>query len=334
MNRILKCAMITIGTLIGAGFASGQEISTFFNRFSEEGILGIIFSSILFGSIIFVILNISNKTNILDYQSLVKHNKLFIALIKVFTFICFCIMIAGIGTYVNEQYKMNFWIGTISAGLICFAFFCFQLKGLEKINDYFVPIIIAGIVILCFTSKANFDVIIFENTIFHQFGLVKNWFQSMVLYFGYNSILLVPILIEMRSYHLNKKEITVLSIFTAQLLCLTGLLIYFTLNQYYPDILYTEMPALLIAKISGQRIFHYYSAVIIFAIFTTAFSSGYAFLKLNSEKYYFKNSLLICIFGVIFARIGFSNLVNLFFPIFGYFGVLQIIYILILNKKL
>ena len=40
MNYIFKCLFIVIGTLIGAGFASGQEILTFFNRYGVNGYYG------------------------------------------------------------------------------------------------------------------------------------------------------------------------------------------------------------------------------------------------------------------------------------------------------
>lgn len=37
MRNVLVCVCIIIGTIIGAGFASGQEIISFFNRFGGAG---------------------------------------------------------------------------------------------------------------------------------------------------------------------------------------------------------------------------------------------------------------------------------------------------------
>lgn len=333
MKKILKCSMIIIGTLIGAGFASGKEIVIFFNYFLEKGILGMILSSFLFGVVIYEIINIVNQMDLANYIDLVNKNRFFTIIIKAFTFICFCIMLSGIGTFVNEQHNVNFWIGTIGTGLICFLSFLFKFNGLEKINKYLVPLILVGIITLSFTSKANIENTTMDITNFHQAGLLTNWVQSSILYFGYNSILLVPILLEMRQYRFHKKEISILSIFVSLLLCTIGLIVYFTLKKYSIEIIYAEMPMLFIAKQTDKIIFYCYSLVIIFAIFTTAFSSGYAILKLNQDKNYFKNCILICVLGVVFARIGFSNLVNWCFPIFGYFGVLQMVYILLINKK-
>ena len=52
MKDIIKVSLVIIGTMIGAGFASGQEIGLFFNRYGIVGLIGIIVSSILTGLII------------------------------------------------------------------------------------------------------------------------------------------------------------------------------------------------------------------------------------------------------------------------------------------
>ena len=42
MKEILSIVLVIIGALIGAGFASGQEIYSFFYAYGEKGIIGII----------------------------------------------------------------------------------------------------------------------------------------------------------------------------------------------------------------------------------------------------------------------------------------------------
>ena len=82
MKEIFKCAMIIVGTLIGAGFASGQEIATFFNRFLDYGMRGLILACVLFGIIIFGVLSLVSKKNILTYDELIKDNKFFMPLLN------------------------------------------------------------------------------------------------------------------------------------------------------------------------------------------------------------------------------------------------------------
>ena len=50
---ILKVVFVIIGTLIGAGFASGQEIYIFFFSYGVKGLMGIVVSSVLIGVTIY-----------------------------------------------------------------------------------------------------------------------------------------------------------------------------------------------------------------------------------------------------------------------------------------
>ena len=57
MKNISKVIMVIIGTLIGAGFASGREIYLFFLKYGKIGQLGIIISGIFTSLIIYIVLN-------------------------------------------------------------------------------------------------------------------------------------------------------------------------------------------------------------------------------------------------------------------------------------
>lgn len=332
MKNIFKCTMIIIGTLIGAGFASGQEIATFFNSFFNEGLYGLLLSCILFGIVIFVVMSQMNKFEIKNYEELVKNNKFILLIMKGFTFVCFCIMISAIGSYGEQQYNISFWYGAIIASTICFILFLFKFKGLEKINDFLVPLILVGIFILGINNY-NINSIELQLNNYMRSSFINNWFISAFLYAGYNSILLIPILVELKVYKLDKKDCILLSCFSMLILAIAGVLIYGAISVYYPNILSAELPTLVLAQICGKFIKYFYSVVILFAIFTTAFSCGFSFLRMNSEKKYFRNTCCICILGLIFSRIGFSDMINLFFPIFGYLGILQIILIMLLKER-
>ena len=53
---MLKVIFVIIGTLIGAGFASGREIYLFFLQYGTRGKIGIILTGLITGIIIGVIL--------------------------------------------------------------------------------------------------------------------------------------------------------------------------------------------------------------------------------------------------------------------------------------
>lgn len=119
MKNILKVAFVIIGTLIGAGFASGQEIYLFFFSFGIKGLIGVLISSIFMGIVIYQTLNILNKYSIQTYKDFLNiliinknNNKINIRsitnwIVNIFILITFFIMIAGFGAYFEQEFGIN-----------------------------------------------------------------------------------------------------------------------------------------------------------------------------------------------------------------------------------
>ena len=68
MKNIMKISLIIIGTLIGAGFASGKEIEIFFFQYGRYGLIGILISIILIGIVVYKTLLIVINNNIKNYK--------------------------------------------------------------------------------------------------------------------------------------------------------------------------------------------------------------------------------------------------------------------------
>ena len=51
MKNALSAAMVLIGTFIGAGFASGQEVIQYFGIFGNYGVVGILISCLLLSAL-------------------------------------------------------------------------------------------------------------------------------------------------------------------------------------------------------------------------------------------------------------------------------------------
>lgn len=297
---------------------------------ARGGYFGMILSAILFGIIIFITLLIVDKKNVKEYNELIFDNKFLKFIVEIFLFICFCIMIAGCGAFFVQQFELPFWLGSIICALICYGIFSCRYKGLEMINTILVPFILIGIFILG-TSQYEVNAIASSNYMVTQ-NYSSNWMVSSVLYASYNSIILVPILLTFREYKLNTKKRLIIAILATVVFAIVGLLIYNILNIYYPDILAYELPNVKLASLLGKWQEIFYCLVIVTAILTTAVSCGYAFLEMKKEHYNFK-AILICVLAILLSKIGFSEMVNTLFPIFGYLGIFQIICMIIFGVK-
>lgn len=155
---ILKVVFVIIGTLIGAGFASGQEIYVFFFSFGIKGVIGIIVSSCMIGIIIYKTLKIVLKNNISNYKELlnklVKNQKIkeiTNVIVNIFILISFYVMIAGFGAYLKQEFNLSSIIGSGILALLCLILFKTNIKGFVKVNEILIPILISIIVIIrCF----------------------------------------------------------------------------------------------------------------------------------------------------------------------------------------
>lgn len=333
MKNVLKVVFVIIGTLIGAGFASGQEVYLFFFSYGMKGLIGILISSIIIGVVIYSTFNILNKYKINTYKDFLnilipKNTKLKIIanfIINIFILITFFIMIAGFGAYFEQEIGINRLVGSLILAIITFIVFMTSIKGVVKVNELIVPILIGFIFIIGIISIKNIHILNLENYVIRT--NYTNFALSAVLYSSYNSILLIPVLITLNNYVKNKKQIFYISFISAIVTMLLSVIIFLLLVRVDVDISKLEMPVVYVVSNMFKILRYIYGVIILGSIFTTAISLGVSFLQntAKNKKGYTQISIIMCITSVIISKFGFSNLVSLLYPIFGYLGLIQIL---------
>lgn len=331
MKNIFKVIFVIIGTLIGAGFASGREIYIFFSKYGEYGKIGIILSSVLTGVIIYRVLELTKMYEINTYNKLLerinwkyhKLNKFINIIVNAFLLISFYIMVAGFSAYIAQTYGIAIYISSSVFVIISYIIFKKSIQGVIKANEVLVPFLILLIIYLgvknipYMLSKGN-GILLETNS--------KGWIFSSILYASYNSILLIPVLTSLRNYIDSKKGVIKISIISSIVVIILAFLIYGLLlrGEYFAQEL--EMPLIEITMQFGKIFKYIYGFVIIASIFTSAVSTGYSFLGnvCKSKKSYNIILIIMCVTGVIISNIGFSKLVEILYPIFGVLGLMQI----------
>ena len=134
----------------------------------------------------------------------------------------------------------------------------------------------------------------------------------------------------MKEYLLKTKNIKYISIIVSIIIAILLISVFLFLINVDVNIRELEMPAVYAINNIWSRIKNVYGMIILISIFTTAISLGISFLKNVSinKKSYNVLAVLICASAVIFSNIGFSNLVNMMYPILGCLGLLQLILIM------
>lgn len=67
-----QVAATYVGAVMGAGFASGQEIQQFFANFGYWGILGIVLSACLFAALGWIMIDLQERWRVSTYSDFSK----------------------------------------------------------------------------------------------------------------------------------------------------------------------------------------------------------------------------------------------------------------------
>ena len=160
MKNAIKVICVIIGTIIGAGFASGREIYLFFNIYGLKGILGIVLASVLTGFIIYKVLIHIRKIEVHNYGEYLekcninkKVKDVMNIIINIFLLISFYIMIAGFCSYFVQEFNMNSFIISIIVCTMCYFTFINNIEGVTKINSILIPFLV--ILIIFIGIKSN-----------------------------------------------------------------------------------------------------------------------------------------------------------------------------------
>ena len=334
MIEVISITLVIIGALIGAGFASGQEIFSFFYIYGKNGIYGILIMSILIGIFIYKSLKIIYQKQVYNYNDFlnlfIKNTKIrnvILWIVNVLLLVSFYIMVAGFGAYFEQEIGINRIIGSIVLNLLCVIVFFSNIKGVLKASNLIVPFLIFFIFFIGIKNIVQIRTIDF-------YQMKNNWILSMLIYNSYNFILLMPVLISLKKQITKEKNIKKVSILVTIIILILSINIFFLLlNANIKEIENQEMPIVYIISNYFNKYKKIYAFKVLASIFTTAISVGIGFLQnisKNSNSYP-QFVLFMCITSLLMSNIGFSKLLNFIYPVFGYIGILQIVIIFFIN---
>lgn len=315
----------------------GKEIYIFFSKYGLYGIIGILLSGTILGILTSKVLKLIGKeqevntyNEFLFYIFNNKNSKLVVILnyiINTFLLITFYIMVSGFTAYFKQEYNIPNYMTGIILAILCYVALNNNIDEVVKISAILVPVIILFII-----SFGLFDISNGINQVLEMNFIANNFIRGMwnsIIYSSYNSIILIPVLVTLKKY-VNKKNFYSIGVITSLVVIVLSLFIYIILLKSNIDIIEFDLPIIYIVKQYGSVFKYLYGVVIVISIFTSIISAGYSFLKnsIKNKKRYSKLLKVMCISSIFITNIGFSNLVNTLYPIFGILGIVQIYYIL------
>ena len=153
-SKIFQIAVVFIGTIVGAGLASGKEITQFFTSFGLTSFFGILFCGafyILMGSII---AKISIKYSLNSYSDVLKIispnllGKLTGVITTFYLISSASIILAGSGALINQFFGIPKIVGSLIMLCLASVFLLRGTDGLIEVNSFIVPSLLGTITLI------------------------------------------------------------------------------------------------------------------------------------------------------------------------------------------
>lgn len=325
-----------MATIIGAGFASGQEIIRFFSMYYAGGFFGIILAGMLFSVIGYIVLSKVFSERISSYDEFLFPmtgyflGRLMEFIVMLFMSCIMCVMIAGLGNVLVELTGLAYrYCVAISAAATLLAIMS-NIKGIVAISSFVSPVLIAGIIFVGFYILASKDTSVFSISGKMRL-LTDNWVFSAILYVSYNTIISTVLMSRMLPYLKSGKVSKWGGVLGGGMLCVTALIINWALYSFYPHSIISEIPVLGIIQNNSKLLAHIYSIILILAMYTSAVTSGYCLTERISSKMKINYKLVgavLCAVVMPMSTLGFSSLIATLYPVFGYLGLFLLFIIL------
>ena len=331
--KVFQVATVFIGTIVGAGLASGKEITEFFTMYGINSFLGIIACGIFYIIMSSIISKISIDYNLSSYSdviNIISPNILgkFTGFITTFFLISSAsIILAGSGALIHQFFGIPKILGSLIMISIAVFFLLRDTEGLIEVNSFIVPGLILTLTLIT-TLYFSFckDTISFSNI--SSFPPQKSGLAiSTILYAGYNTLSASGVLVPLSTQMKKTKTMIIGVIVGAIGLTILCLMINLLLTVNQPYIYKYEIPLLFVANRFGHIIQALLLVIIWLEMFSTEVSDIYSISKTLEQSFNikFKKAIFIVLgVALLISQFGFGNLITKLYPMFGLLSLIFI----------
>lgn len=337
-NRIslaVRVGFTYCGTVVGAGFASGQEILQFFSMYGRYAIWAIAISTLLFAWLgtRMMIFGARLKAQSFEEFNLYlfgsRFGPMMNAMIGIVLFGVSASMLSGTGALFQEQLGLSFHLGVwVTIALTYFV--CTRgIQGVMSVNSIVVPLMFIFLVIVGVHAWYYGDWLVIA--VQESQGTHGHWLISSITYVAFNIVIAQAVLVPLGAEIGEERTLRLggwigglglgFMLFTSN----------YAMQLHMDEVLLYDLPMALMVSQLGKWMKVFFLMVIWSEIFTTLVSNIYG-LTANLQRMIpvRQSYLLMGIFGIgyLCSLAGFSTLIHYLYPVFGYCGFIIIFQLL------
>lgn len=330
-KEVSKIAGAFVGVIVGAGFASGQEILQFFASFGSIGLVGCVVAGVVFVLLSMAFSTMGQRLKAGSHKEVVTAmlgkyaGAVFDLLITFFLFAITVVMLAGAGSLLHQWLGVPEVWGSVIATVATVLIVCLDVRSvitfIGAVTPFlmFMTVVVAGYVLL----TPHPDIATLQEATASQPKGAGHWFIAALLYVSYNTVAGMPFLVIMGGQASSRRVALWGGIIGGLLLGMLMLLIASSMFLRIDTISGLPMPMLSIATQISPWLGHLMSLVIFGMILNTAVGMLYAFMARITTPNTTRFRVGTAIAGVVALAgsfVGFIQLVGLVYPIYGYIG--------------
>ncbi|CDZ99733.1 hypothetical protein BN1048_00627 [Jeotgalicoccus saudimassiliensis] len=328
-----KYAFAYTGIVVGAGFATGQEVLQFFASHGLISIAGVILTGL-------IIMFIGRQAAKLGYSThaeshVLPLNTLFgkkIGLIidiilAFFLYGLAIVMIAGSGATFNEGFGLHPQAGAIILIILAFITLLMDFDKIVSVIGVITPLLVIALFLIAGYNILNPMIPLSEVNQYNDPSRTPtgSWWFDAVTYSGFTLATAFSFLSIMGSESARQSIVRRGAVYGGLLIMFLMLLITFGVFSILPAAYDVALPTMQMASNIAPWFGTAYSVIIILLIYNSIVGFLFPFLarftKPGSKKYkiLLVTALVVGYFG---TYVGFVELVNIIYPLFGYVGLI------------
>jgi uncharacterized membrane protein YkvI len=337
IGRSLLIGFTYIGTVVGAGFATGQEILQFFTMYGRMATLTIIISSILFIWLGSKIMIISHDIQAHSYEDMNIHlfgplmgrwvSLLMLILLLAIT----TVMLAGAGSVFSEHFHIPYQVGLLITMLLAYSVIIRGMNGIKFVNSLVVPIMLIFTIIvfkLAIQSPSGYNFLKLSS----DYPIWRIWL-SPFMYTAFNLAISQAVLVPLGATSPNIRTIRLGGIIGGAGITIMLWIGHIALSAHMPGIAQFEIPMGHIITPLGPFVYLMFIFIIYAEIFTTLIADLYGLsLQLERRTSIHPQIIVITLLLICYSvsQIGFRTLLSTLYPIMG---LISLAWLVVIMKK-
>jgi uncharacterized membrane protein YkvI len=336
----MQIAFTYAGTIVGAGFATGQEILQFFTRYGAGATATILLAGLLFVWLGTRMMLLAGSLRAASYEDLNKHlfgpkvGEWFSLFTLVMLFGITTVMLAGGGSVFNEHFNLSYQTGLLITLVFAYLVIAKGLQAIVAVNSVVVPLMVLFCALMVISTIGTPGA---DNwlTMTSDASALNVW-SAPFLYVSYNLVTAQAVLVPLGASIADRKTIVRGGVIGGTLV--TAMLVagHYALASQMPGIAQFEIPmSRLIARL-GENVQLLFICVIFGEIFTTYIANVYGLtLQIRQRTGWpVKPVILAILIGTyLIGQIGFSTLLSTLYPLFGMLGLIWFVRIMMSRSR-